>query len=103
MKNTKLIGLYDKIYRIWMYGGGQETIGYDKDNNPIVAESVSGKRIWDFGVKVGEREYTLETLQEKRTENGERAVPCNYAQLLAGECDVIKAICDAIVYDFCSE
>ena len=92
--------IYDKIYRIWMYGGGKETIGYDMGGNPIVAESISGRRIWDFGVKVGNREYTLETLQEQRTENGERAVPCNYAQLLAGECDVIRAICDAIVYDW---
>lgn len=83
-----------------MYGGGKETIGYDKDNNPIIAESVSGDMIWDFGVKVGEREYTLETLQERRTENGERVVPCNYAQLLAGEFNIIQAICAAIVYDF---
>lgn len=100
MKNTKFISLYDKIYRIWEYGGGEETIGYDKDGNPIVAESVSGNSIWDFGVKVGEREYTIDSLQGERTENGERAVPCNYAQLLAGECDIIKAICDAIVYDY---
>lgn len=96
---NKIIGLYEKIYRIWEYGGGQETIGYDKDNNPIVAESVSGRRIWDFGVKVGEREYTLESLYMDYYGSGMNVVPSNYAQLFAGEFDIIQAICDAIVYD----
>lgn len=96
----KFIGLYDKIYRIWMYGGGKETIGYDEDNNPIVAESVSGDRIWDFGVKVGEREYTLSSIYEDNYGSGISVVPSNYAELFAGKYDVIQAICDAIVKDY---
>lgn len=101
MKNTKLIGLYDKIYRIWTYGGGEEIIGYDSNNSPIIAKSTSGDSIWDYGVVVGDKEYTLETLQGERTEYGERAVPCTYAQLFAGECNIIKAIGDAIAKDLC--
>lgn len=85
--------LYDKIYRIWAYGGGKETIAYDKDNNPIVAESISGDRIWEYGIKVGDREYTLESLAV------DGFGPQTYASLFSGEYDIIGEITDAIKID----
>ena len=94
------VSLYDKIYRIWMFGGGEEAIALDPNDNPIVAKSISGETIWDYGVEVRGVEYTIDSLQDMRTENGERAVPCNFAQLFAGECDIIQAITDAIYNRF---
>lgn len=96
MKET----LYDKIYRIWEYGGGKETIAYDKDSNPIVVESISGNNIWHYGIKVGNRIYTLETLwMDSYGDDGPKVAPSNYAQLFAGEFDIIEGIADAIKKD----
>ena len=109
MENKKINGFslkgirmytYDTIYRIWMCGGGEETIGIDANNNLIIAKSVSGDTIWDYGVEVNGIEYTIDSMQDMRTENGERVVPCNFAQLFAGEYDIIQAITDAIYERF---
>jgi len=91
--------IYDKIYRIWEYGGRKETIAYDKDGNPIVAESISGDIIWDYGIRVGNREYTLESLYMDYYGSDMNVVPSTYAQLFAGEYDIIDAIAEAIKSD----
>ena len=89
MKET----LYDKIYRIWAYGGGEEIIAYDKDNNPIIAKSISGDMIWEYGIKVGDREYTLDSMA------ADGFGPDNYADLFTGRYNLIKEFADAIKID----
>ena len=91
--------LYDKIYRIWQFGGGEEIIGYDMNNNPIVAKSISGSSIWSYGIQVEEREYTLESLFADYYGSGMSVVPSNYAELFAGEYNIIDSIADAIEKD----
>lgn len=98
--STRFIDLYEKIYRILEYGGGEETIGYDKIGKPLVMRSTSGDTIWDYGVTVGNFEYTINTLQDMRTESEKRVVPRNFAELFAGEFDIVRAIADTIERDY---
>ena len=95
--------LYKKIYRLWEQTTDIEIVGYDADDNPIKIERVSGDYIWDFGVKVCAtekmkgRKYTL---SEIAVWYGVGNAPMTYAEIFAGDYDIIQLFADRIMEDY---
>lgn len=98
--------IYDKIYRLWEQTTDTEIIGYDADNNPIKIERVSNPEnpsIWTMGVSVlptetiKGREYTLWSLA---TDLGVGNAPQTYAEIFAGDWDIIALFAEKIAEDY---
>ena len=97
--------LYKKIYRLWEQTTDTEIVGYDADNNPIKIERVSNPEIpsiWTMGVqvlptdKIRGREYTLWSLA---TDLGVGNAPQTYAEVFAGDYDIIRLFAEKIAED----
>lgn len=98
--------LYNKIYRLWEQTTDTEIVGYDADDNPIKIERVSDPEypsIWTMGVRVlpteiiKGREYTLWILA---SDLGVGNAPMTYAEIFAGDYDIIRLFADAIMEDY---
>ena len=98
--------LYKKIYRLWTQTTDTEIVGYDGNNNPIKIERVSDPEnpsIWTMGVRVlpteiiKGQEYTLWSLA---TDLGVGNAPQTYAEIFAGEWNIIALFAEKIAEDY---
>lgn len=98
--------LYQKIYNLWEQTTDTEIVGHDADNNPIKIERVSDPEnptIWTMGVRVlpteiiKGREYTLWSLA---TDLGVGNAPQTYAEIFAGDWNIIALFAEKIAEDY---